>query len=438
MKAVTLFSSAGIGDIAIKTNGIDIIVANELLKNRALLHKNNFPNTEIIVGDIWNKQQQIIETTKKITNELDFLFATPPCQGMSKNGQGKLLQGIREGKKPEFDVRNKLIIPTMNIITALKPKIVFFENVPEMKDTIILDENNEPINVLEYIKKRLGDEYVGKSEVVQFADYGVPQRRTRLITIYSKDAKLKEHFSQTNSFLTEKTHSKSGEKGTKKWVTVRDKTSNLPKLDSKNKSLAVSKIPFHRVSVLDDRKYFWIENTPPEKGAFDNQCINPKCLYQFNPTHNSTKGETGINSANKETPLYCVECNSLLPRPATIDKKTNEPRIMSGYTSAYKRMAWDLPSATLTTNLSYPSSDQKLHPEQNRVLSLYEAFLLHTLDEFDYYWEISDGIQANDSLIRDVIGESIPPKAIYLIVKHLTECLRESVEVKNNYLFAFH
>ena len=118
---------------------------------------------------------------RDLTGELDFLFATPPCQGMSKNGQGKLLQGIREGKKPKFDVRNKLIIPTMNIVTALNPKVVFFENVPEMKDTIILDENGEPINVLSYIEKRLGDEYQGKFEIVQFADYGVPQRRTRLI-----------------------------------------------------------------------------------------------------------------------------------------------------------------------------------------------------------------------------------------------------------------
>jgi DNA (cytosine-5)-methyltransferase 1 len=44
--------------------------------------------------------------------ELDILFATPPCQGMSKNGRGKLLQGIREGKKPSLDSRNRLIIPT--------------------------------------------------------------------------------------------------------------------------------------------------------------------------------------------------------------------------------------------------------------------------------------------------------------------------------------
>ena len=46
MKAVTLFSSAGIGDVAVKSSGIDIIVASELMENRALLHERNFPNTE--------------------------------------------------------------------------------------------------------------------------------------------------------------------------------------------------------------------------------------------------------------------------------------------------------------------------------------------------------------------------------------------------------
>ena len=47
-------------------------------------------------------------------------------------------------------------------------------------------------------------------------------------------------------------------------------------------------------------------------------------------------------------------------------------------------------------------------------------------------------ITATDSLIRDVIGESIPPKAVYLIVKHLIDCLQENAEEKNKYLFAFH
>lgn len=427
MKAITLFSSAGIGDLAIKASDIDILVANELLSDRVSLHRRNFPETKMIEGDIWEKKNEILDTTLELLDgeELDFIFATPPCQGMSKNGQGKLLNGIRNGTKAKFDKRNQLIIPTIDIILELRPKIVLFENVPEMENTVILDENENPINVIEYIKKRLGAEYAGKAEVVQFADFGVPQRRSRLITIFSRLDHIKEYLYRNNSLIPTRTHSKNGGRNLRPWITVRDVIADLPKLDSKNKELAESKIPFHKISVLDPIKYWWVKNTPPENGAFDNQCVNEKCGYRENPTHGATHDHEGINRANKTTPLYCLKCGELLPRPSAKDKETGKLRIMSGYTSAYKRMAWNLPSSTLTTNLSYACSDQKLHPEQNRVLSLYEAFKLHTLDQFPYVWEHENGKIAKDTSIRDVIGESIPPKAIYLIIQHLLQCLKK-------------
>lgn len=420
MKAITLFSSAGIGDLAIKKHGIEILVANEIVESRVALHRQNFPETEMIQGDIWTMQEKIVaKTLERLQgDELDFVFATPPCQGMSKNGQGKLLRGIRDGLKPKLDERNQLIIPTLKIIKKLNPRTVFFENVPEMIFTVILDENGEPVNIVDYIERELGNEYIGKPEVVQFADYGIPQRRSRLITIYSRDEKLKQHFSQSKSFIPEKTHSSESNKKLKSWVTVRDVIGNLPPLDGKNKKLATSDIPFHRVSVLDPKKYIWISNTPPEKGAFDNQCINPKCGYQGNLTHGSSKDHDGINRANGHTPLYCEKCGEILPRPYTVEKDGSK-RIMAGYTSAYKRMSWSLPAPTLTTNLSYPSSDHKVHPEQNRVLSLYEAFLIHTLNEFNYEWRFKDDGQVPDTVIAEVIGESIPPKGIYLIIEHL-------------------
>ncbi|QQS59270.1 DNA cytosine methyltransferase [Candidatus Peregrinibacteria bacterium] len=420
MKAITLFSSGGIGDIAIKKLGIDILVANEIIESRVKLHRYNFPNTEMIHGDIWDKSEDIIRATNKKLNgsELDFLFATPPCQGMSKNGQGKLLKGIRDGKKPKFDERNRLIIPTLKIIKALNPRTVVFENVPEMINTCIEDEDGNIINIIEYIEKELGDTYVGKPEVVQFADFGVPQRRSRLITIYSRGENIKKYYESFNTLIPRKTHNKTPKRKQKKWKTVRDTIAAFPKLDGKNKELACSEIPYHRVPVLDPKKYIWISNTPPEKGAFDNQCINPKCKHSDNPIHGASKDKHGINRANGHTPLYCEKCGELLPRPFTI-KNDGKKRIMSGYTSAYKRMSWDLPSPTLTTNLCYPSSDHKIHPNQNRVLSLYEAFALHTLNEFNYKWLFSNSEKAPDTVIREVIGESIPPKGIYVIIKNL-------------------
>ena len=420
MKAITLFSSGGIGDLAIKKHSIEILVANELIESRFSLHRRNFPKTDMIQGDIWEKSEEIIRKTLSYLKgeELDFIFATPPCQGMSKNGQGKLLKGIREGKKPKFDERNQLIIPTLKIIKELKPRVVVFENVPEMINTVIEDEDGQPINIIKYIERELGENYVGKPEIVQFADFGVPQRRVRLISIYSREEKLKKHFQTLKSYIPEKTHSSNPIGEQKRWITVRDAISNLPKLDGKNKDLATSDIPFHKVPVLDPKKYLWIENTPPEKGAFDNQCINPKCRYKKNLTHGSTKDDNGINKSNGDTPLFCQKCNELLPRPYTVNKD-GSIRLMSGYTSAYKRMRWDLPSSTLTTNLHYPSSDHKLHPQQNRVLSLYEAFLLHTLDKFKYEWSFEDGKKVSDGIITEVIGESIPPIGIYKIIENI-------------------
>ena len=105
-------------------------------------------------------------------------------------------------------------------------------------------------------------------------------------------------------------------------------------------------------------------------------------------------------------------------------KELNKYRLMKGYTSAYKRMSWDLPASTLTRNLSYACSDNKLHPEQNRVLSLHEAMRLHTVYEYDFKWVRADGRKVSDKLIRELIGESIPPAGLEIIFSFIASILR--------------
>ena len=98
---------------------------------------------------------------------------------------------------------------------------------------------------------------------------------------------------------------------------------------------------------------------------------------------------------------------------------------MSGFTSAYKRMRGDLPASALTRNLSYACSDQKLHPREHRVLSLHEAFILHTVDGYNFDWRRDDNKTLSDKTIREIIGESIPPKGLEAIFKHLVATLLE-------------
>jgi DNA (cytosine-5)-methyltransferase 1 len=53
LTAVSLFASGGIGDLALRANGIDVLVANELLPDRCEVLKYNYPETQVLEGDIW-------------------------------------------------------------------------------------------------------------------------------------------------------------------------------------------------------------------------------------------------------------------------------------------------------------------------------------------------------------------------------------------------
>ena len=93
-------------------------------------------------------------------------------------------------------------------------------------------------------------------------------------------------------------------------------------------------------------------------------------------------------------------------------------------------MKWgEKPASTLTMNSGVISSDMKGHPEQNRVLSVREILILSTLDSSQWNKEYSfDGVRFgrmspdqtfSEKLVREVIGESIPPIAMKKLVNIL-------------------
>ena len=85
MKGLSLFSGAGIGETYLAECGIDIVVANEILPKRANLYRSIFPSCNMICGDITNKEifNSVITSAKGV----DFIIASPPCQGMSVAGK---------------------------------------------------------------------------------------------------------------------------------------------------------------------------------------------------------------------------------------------------------------------------------------------------------------------------------------------------------------
>ena len=104
MNGVSLFSSAGIGELFLDQVGINIILSNELIERRCQLHEIIYPKKKILCGDIKNPKifEEINSTIKK--NNVKFMIATPPCQGFSLVGKNKTINQMQS------DSRNYLFL----------------------------------------------------------------------------------------------------------------------------------------------------------------------------------------------------------------------------------------------------------------------------------------------------------------------------------------
>jgi len=183
----SLFSGGGVGDAGIEWGAkVPVLAACELVPSRAALIRNNFPDTKVFEGDIWKLEQSYVRYFKsKLEGKRPWLLTlSPPCQGMSSNGAGRISAAIRRGNRPQEDERNRLILPGINVLEKLQPDWFILENVRRMENTVIRNEKNEPENILRCLARRLHPlGYSIRANVLDFRAYGVPHHRSRLITI---------------------------------------------------------------------------------------------------------------------------------------------------------------------------------------------------------------------------------------------------------------
>ncbi len=141
------------------------------------LAKSNHDIDEIIN----NYESNLISLNGKV----DLVAGGPPCQGFSI-----------AGRRIENDSRNNLIKSYIKFISIVKPKLIFFENV---KGFTLGFKNNKQKGkaystfVVEELEK-LG--YSVKGQLIDFSNYGIPQKRTRFILVGIKNTSLleKENF----------------------------------------------------------------------------------------------------------------------------------------------------------------------------------------------------------------------------------------------------
>ena len=241
LKALSLFSNVGFGEIYLDKLNIDVSVANELHEDRCKMYKDLHPKTEVVCGDITKSDTK--EDIYKKCSDIDIILATPPCQGMS----------VANAKRSQNDPRNSLIIHAMDIFNKIKPSYMLIENVAGMANTWI-NINGQVVNIIKYIESRLPSPWKIRYDVLNAKDHNTPQSRKRFIGLISKDGTWNHP------------------QKTMKVITVKDAIGHLPSLESGR----TSSMPWHYAKKHNSNHIIWMKNTPTGQTAFNNKIHYPK------------------------------------------------------------------------------------------------------------------------------------------------------------------
>lgn len=376
LKGLSLFANVGIAEAYLESMGVDICVANEIEPDRAQFYQDVYKNTHMICGDITDDKVRDDIVSESIEKGVDFIIATPPCQGMSD-----------AGLRLEFDPRNQLVTYAIDVIKRVRPKFVLLENVPQILKTKIKYQD-EIILIPDYIRKELSDDYnFNKETLIRAMDHGVPQIRERnIFLMVRKDIAIEWEFPEK-----------------KEPITLEEAIGHLPSLDPELREghdLTIEKFPD-----FEEKKKAGLAVSK----------------WHFPPKHSWRQVEWMMHTPTGKSAIYNEK---YFPQ-----KKDGTP--VKAHHNHYRRLKWDMPCRTVIMNNGVISSLACVHPghpyiaksgetlySDPRVLTIHELMIVMTLPAD---WPIPEW--ASETLIRRVFGEGIPSNLVREIMLPLMEKL---------------
>jgi Alw26I/Eco31I/Esp3I family type II restriction m6 adenine DNA methyltransferase len=167
---IDLFSGAGGLGLGFKWANFNILIANDNFTDACNTYKYNNPDTYMIEGDITKKEIKN-KILKEIQNQqIGIIAGGPPCQGFSL-----------AGKRLVDDPRNFLFKEFVELIKIIKPEMFIMENVPGI---LSINKGKTYKSIIEEFAS-LG--YYISSQILNAAEFGVPQKRKRVFIIGSQN-----------------------------------------------------------------------------------------------------------------------------------------------------------------------------------------------------------------------------------------------------------
>lgn len=360
IKVVSLFSGGGGLDLGFKSEGYDIIWAIDNNQNAVNTYKANIGN-HIICTDINSINVESIPRA-------DVVIGGPPCQSFSL-----------AGKRQTDDARGQLVWKYIEIINYLKPQAFVFENVTGLLSARNTKKEKIIDKLIETFEK-IG--YHIEKQIINAADYGVPQKRHRVILVGLKNNR--------KFAFPLPTHSQDG-KLLPKYVSVKEAIGDLPAATT-NKS---EKIPYdiapsnnYQVMMRDNCTEI-TEHTIPKMSQLDEFIIK-----HVKPGGNYMDIPSTVNS-----------------------KRIKRLQQSGGHTTCYGRLSPDNPSYTINTYFNRPNVGCNIHYQEDRLITIREALRLQSFP--DNYVLVSSSKQGK-SLI---VGNAVPPLLAKIIAHELKKYL---------------
>lgn len=358
-EAIDIFSGCGGVSCGLSLSGFKIKSAVEIEKRAVNTYLNYKPleKVKVLNDDICNLNGKQILNAARIKNDDIYLFAgCPPCQNFSRQNPSN--------KKKSIEDRKKLLFEFLRIIEEIKPPFILMENVPGIKsdfNKVILDE------FLERLKRY----YYVKENILNAADYGVPQVRKRFVLHAVRKDINKELESIGFVFdLPKVTHNKNGDKGLKKWKTVKEVIDDLPKIKAGEEYKDDGKIHNHKCANLSKMNLKRIKIIRKNGGSRDGL---PEDLI--------------------------LDCHK---------KKDKNGKAFSGHGDVYGIMNPDKPAPTITGGCLCYSKGRYGHYNQDRAISIREAARLQTFpDDFMFDNSLtSSALQIGNAVPIDLVRAS--------------------------------
>ena len=383
---ISLFSSAGVGCYGFKQNGFECIATNEILTKRIKIqafnnkckYESGYLDGDISTKEIKNKLFAEIKKwqTEHKISEPDVIVATPPCQGMS----------VANHKKNRELTRNSLVVESIKITKEVNPKFFIFEYVRAFLNTICTDIDGQEKSIEDAIKLNLGGHYNILFKVVNFKDYGSNSSRTRTLVIGVR--KNLQNISPYDIFPAKQ-----------KPQTLRKLFTGLEELNEMGK-ISETDI-FHTFREYNINMMPWIETLKEGQSAFQNTEEN-------RIPHQIKEGKVVFNESKNG------------------DK--------------YARWYWDKEGPCVHTRNDILSSQNTVHPSENRVFSIRELMLMMSIPE-NFQWtntsieklnklsflEKKMFLKKEELNIRHCIGEAVPTGVFANIAKMVKDVLNQKV-----------